>query len=1662
MKQKILFSTLLIALLLAPFCYKSGLRFVVAKALTYYIEGASGATFCYKRRDRVDGGMEFYRPKIVRPDGTPELSGDRLIVTWNFPLSLNIVLEGGKVETLSPWMIEQTPSLIPITLSVKGAKVISLDDAILDFEGSVDPFSVNVKSTLDLGPFGGIFQFQRNNKNIEIAAEGLDLQKMDALMSSLNLDVQGYSFREGRLDGTIALSDETWLASVELNDTKIENRSFGLQANLGRGTFKIAEDREEIAIEKPLSLVFLQEGAESFRIEGILGLLNQAGDIFFTAKSDNHAVTVQGKKGKESLDLQVLLDTQENKCKLELSSKLLSQTEQHITFAATDFSAAEFHAAAKLLTSSIPELKIIEVNKGSLDFKLELFTKDKNISRANMEQILLKELVFEAPEFNLSGNLKSAAGAFSLNAESENLWDSLDGTLSLDGGRLDIHGWNNKIWTLDNFQTELNVNQGVFEKSLVTGEFQGLKSLIGIDWKEKGLLTIDLSGPLNGVEGLFSHDIYAGIQKGMKDDHLLVRATAHSSARGAKVEGALEIYGQKGGAPEEILFGFDLERRLENLWVERGGPQLAAFWKDGAKEALQELLPPILRPAILFESNWMHSEAGLFGLVLRNGWFFAKELPLEKYIAPFAFSDGASLQGVGNFKGSFDHKRLSVDYDAYHVVLDNPVLTIDVKCLENASHFVDFERGLEYGIIPIQEGTYFEKESGLLFTGVAGTVHPQQGRISSPEIRAVSNGLEFVSGIDLDLKQKSLGKINVQFFFKEIRGSTVQAADFFRHFSEDNFLLDLPFEGDLALDPRGGQVVLTFDEGRPTFDAKIHGRVEQKRADLAIGALDVSSFSVNFSYYHQERLLILSQGSIKFLGKGDELLEIVLNEGEISDCLKGIGWADFSLKQNECELLSFSLEGVETANNAIQWSVRPTEGIEKLTIALGADRHLSSLEFCQTIDCRSLWEKMEAAAAIFEIPLHRFLPVHGEVSGKALIKVSYEPDKENFTLSITSDDLMLEGTKKAPFSFKGGASKEHFTISELSFKDVLLSFEANKVEGEWHVPFVGLEWKKGLTVAIEEGVFSHEGTFSGRIKTLEVNSSNFGEFPFVDQETLDQIPALHMMATGKLELSLKEKTRGLCTLDGKFDPFSIEKIPFEGSNFKLVFSTEEGVTLFDTAFRANGSSIVVERCHVDPKTFDIELEKGRFSIPKGALGDLQTIIDVDLSPLNRIQGEVITGELQFDRSGAYAAFSATLPEGNILAGDSLVHFKDLTVEKDPFDWKIFGGIRPFEMEFSEDADRGYLWFTLSSFDKDLKRGELVITEAPKKREGALVVDWERDPAFGVSIIRALGNFSGLHLDLVPNGTRALVPDALFLTGSVRVDPKRAFGMISSVAKEGAKNNGMGSFSLDGDWKLDKETGGLFFEGMLLAEGFSLKGYEFNLVTSEVKILPDRVVLSELFLQDDAGEVTTPLIELSKLGKEWQVACDQASVVKFRPSLLKDVGKERGLQKDLLIREISLQQFTGPLGEPSLWKGKGRLSFQAKNKQKARAPLFQIPQEVLSRIGLDTKVLQPIAGHVDYRIEGGKVWLVKFRDMYSEGKLSKFFLAGKSNPSYIDFDGNMNVNVRMKQYNLVFKLAELLTVRVQGTLTKPSYAFGGSSSKKREREIAERDEVRAKR
>lgn len=336
-------------------------------------------------------------------------------------------------------------------------------------------------------------------------------------------------------------------------------------------------------------------------------------------------------------------------------------------------------------------------------------------------------------------------------------------------------------------------------------------------------------------------------------------------------------------------------------------------------------------------------------------------------------------------------------------------------------------------------------------------------------------------------------------------------------------------------------------------------------------------------------------------------------------------------------------------------------------------------------------------------------------------------------------------------------------------------------------------------------------------------------------------------------------------------------------------------------------------------------------------------------------------------------------------------------------------------------------------------GKLIIAD---QSSNELHVHW-LDTKEGMDIEKIEGSLEGMtaHLSRSENGP----PDALTLDGELIVNPSRS-PLLEKLSL--IKNWQLdGEYHLEGRWSIKKQDlrswqDHLSFEGNLKGSTIKLCGYLFDSISGHISFLPEKVHLQDIRISDQAGSLVIDQVLFNKQQGQWVFDMPALIVKQFQPGLLRSAkGTYDFFDNSLVFRKMELREFKGYAENPLSYLGKGRIYVANPPKREKPNPAIQIPSEILIKLGLDLSALSPVAGAIDYKIENGKILLTKFKDMYSIGHLSKFYLPKKNfQPSYIDFKGNIHMKVRMKQYNLLFKLAELFTITVEGTLRHPKYSI----------------------
>lgn len=143
-------------------------------------------------------------------------------------------------------------------------------------------------------------------------------------------------------------------------------------------------------------------------------------------------------------------------------------------------------------------------------------------------------------------------------------------------------------------------------------------------------------------------------------------------------------------------------------------------------------------------------------VALEKGWFHSAQLPLQTFISPFIdAADTKDLVGSADVQGAFDLKSLSVEYQSSDCSFENKIFSLDfVKNFGNSlisgKCSTDFLSGRSSNAATVQRGTYFEKNSGLVFTDVYADITVDQRGVTCSNVHAHCGDLAFSGAIALE------------------------------------------------------------------------------------------------------------------------------------------------------------------------------------------------------------------------------------------------------------------------------------------------------------------------------------------------------------------------------------------------------------------------------------------------------------------------------------------------------------------------------------------------------------------------------------------------------------------------------------------------------------------------------------------------------------------------------------------------------------------------------------------------------------------------------------------------------------------------------------------------------------------------------------------------
>jgi len=1458
------------------------------------------------------------------------------------------------------------------------------------------------------------------------------------------------------------------ISNLVVENLSFEYPPFNMYGNIPKSHLSFSEtEKNKGRLDlKHASVLICNDGSD------ILKFYELAGSCFFEG-DHRFKISLEGKANHELENFDSKISVEKNLDSYLLDINLDSIDKKNISFNLTskgnlaeikvnNIGPREFYLSQLFLKDLPGNFREIQLTEGILDAEFKLKISNSKIEKFKLSKISAQQLKVNFCPLNFKFQADRFFGTFDTDLLSEQFLEHVNANILIAKGSLEFIDHTAPIVT--DINTDLTIENGLITKSSARLKFLDLDGNIDFNFLDDDqLIRFNFTGNVKQLISKFPEKCKKQLEKSFKEDKLSFGGQlkkiidTYSFKEMYLLEGGLDVISDISGEQETLLIGFEL-----------------GCFDQVNNQALTKKM-------VKFNK-----------LKIKNGWFNAEHLNLEKYLSPFIFQDtDIKITGFGDFKGTFEDSKVDVIYNGHNVALENEHYVMETQSIQNAKHRFDLKTHKGSGVIPITQGSYFEKNSGLLFTDIQAVFDVDEKQIKSSSIEAFCNGAYFQGTQDLDLSSPNKGEFTLNFNIPMMKGKFSQVQHIFSHFNKPYFFLKMPLESDVSLRQEGAILNFDFKPDESQVKAIIKGDISNGTLQSDNFDVAIQELNVNFDYNHEANDLSFSdiQGTL-LVGKPERMEEYLFAGDHIrfTDYCNNESTFDVWVGDKNRDIMRI-VGNSANAKAAI-------EGEELIEITLNhelshfGDMHPKFLKFVlkdwSEVDTLKL-ELGFKLGAIFN-DLQRFgrtgffflsrgllkeLNELKNAKGDFLVELDYDKTRSVFNYNLTGKDVGF-GTYQFDTAFLKGSKFNHiWSIQELKLDKLSIAADILYHENICKVNFLSVQMGSSLLIGLEGEYKREENKLLTRVNFFEANFDNLKEWAILKNTYDEFAPKGNLKGTGELKVEFGKgpnRIQADLLLNASLTKFQSKGLEFRDmEGLSCHYVTEKGIVLrgikgvlanpiqdeTKSATKNEMALLDIDKIEYDFRDHAFTLEGLNFKIAKENLEPLTHLIEkafkntfseaiLDTIKYSKKNG-FLEGSLSMDISSPYYALRLALKDGNYTFLSNDHNLQNFTIEFDPCEFKLSTDYTFKNLQFG---------LKVSSKSPNLEFGKLVFADIiPENVESIedqtpLVIYWRNHTETGVTVETAEGEFSGMKASLYRNPEEPLEAKKFHLIGDIELDINRLTDLTTLEFSEKIKSLQIGAgYTFKGNWSLfDGKSFDLFnseFKGQLIGNNFEFKGFQFQTLIADVDYRKNNIFIEKLHLDDPSGTLQTEKLRLTCQGDEepWKISFPLCQIHDFRPSLISQIGTNLPFtKKPLVITQLDLENIEGNLLDETTFKGYGRFSFKNPHKKNLQNTIFAIPAEIISRIGLDLTVLTPVVGTIEYQLLDGKMLLTKFKDVFSEGKLSRFYLATTPYPSYVDFDGNLFMKVRMKQYNLLFKLAELFIVSVEGNLKKPTYTL----------------------
>ncbi len=1002
------------------------------------------------------------------------------------------------------------------------------------------------------------------------------------------------------------------------------------------------------------------------------------------------------------------------------------------------------------------------------------------------------------------------------------------------------------------------------------------------------------------------------------------------------------------------------------------------------------------------------------------------------------------VEGLIDFKGTLENGSLQMQWKTDNLHYESPFARLSNIVFESGQVSWAPAHALNVSV-PFFSAKAFEKTYGFNFDTFSGNLHVQGDLLTLKEIVASSGNLHLLGSIS---HQKVGADSTLQIHTDSIHGDVESLLQFIKVFPQ---ISRFPFglRGEVISHQKGFWLKSHFsqDATETTWGMKF---------DLSHGSwikdshLSIKEVKCQIAYDSEDQIFDIKSLSGKLLtGNQEEFITYQVSAPLITAKLDAFSpeWNfDFRvesatydvariygkmIKQGDFYSLLFKdnkshFFGSSILLQTCQWD----------------HKGLAALNVGGKLDSNGLYQQLRffARTGLLPLPslsLQKVLSIQPQ--GDLEYQLEYNRSAEIFYLNAKGRDLFSDANQKDLMIIAKRTGRE-WQLQNIQLGDLYIAGKIFKGKQFWDLSTLKCFWKNNR-LALKEGNYDPKGRkLILHAESIHCHLGDFQRFcPDSFASYLDGDVDLH----GQIKLDLSKGIQNPtmesnlhCSaklFDSQFDVESLHP-------FFTFYTKESGWNVENCQIKASQSPEIYTKFSFDRLCYGPSGFSGSnvfFEIPPEMLSTIcqKKIIPSITYSENAFQWKnfsftwdnLTKARCDFVVSPSSATIHGHLEDGYYWFGERSIPLKNITfaLNKQNLLLQLDSDIKNKEIS----------WQMALHLDDEFSTKVQIFDKLRPEQRLKIEAEYREDQ--GINFRKIEGGFCGLETVFYPVASDEKQWQAL--KGHVKFHAEQIAPLLSEEFRKTIEKLKIGNgYELSGDIFVNQtDPSNSYFQGHLKGKKFGLLNCQFKTMLSKFYADKNTIKLQKLAISDRSMQLKVDHMLINHLGKgEWKMDLPELLIQDFRPSLLKQIGKKRSKLKPFYIQDLSFYQVKGILGDRMSFKGLGQMHFT--NTFKTEYNLLDLPLEIISRLGLDMKLLIPVQGRLEYNIDQGRINLTKLKKCYSEGKRSNFYLS-PTKFSYVDFEGRLNIHIRMKQYVLL-KITELFTLSIRGDLEQPNFSL----------------------